>query len=75
MTIEATRMPYDRAKLHHAEVTLYQEFKHKEKNMILPFNATVLEREEEDDGEVVEPDRPSNIRKITRSNGKVVYKL
>ena len=26
--------------------------------MILPFNATVLEREEEDNGEVIEPERP-----------------
>ena len=43
--------------------------------MILPFNATVLKREVEDDGEVVEPDRPPNIRKITKPDGKVVYEF
>ena len=73
MTIKATKMPYDKAKLHRAEATLYQEFELEEENMILPFNATVLEREKEDDGEVLEPNRPSNIRKITKPDGKVVY--
>ena len=75
MTIKATKMPYDRAKLHHAEAALYQEFEPEEENMILLFNATVLEREKEDDGEVLELDRPSNIRKITKPDGKVVYEF
>lgn len=42
--------------------------------MILRFNATVSEREEKDDGEVVEPKRPPKIR-TTKPNGKVVYKF
>ena len=44
VTIEATRMPYDSAELHYAEVALYQEFKPKGGNRILPFNATILEQ-------------------------------
>ena len=66
MTIEATRLPYDRTKLHYAEVDLYQEFEPDGENKILPFNATILEREEEDDGEVIESKRPSKIRRITK---------
>ena len=66
MTIEATRMPYDRAKLHYAGATLYQEFEPKGENKILPFNATVLERGEEDDGEVVVAEGHPKIRRITK---------
>jgi len=66
VTIKATRMPYDRAELHYAVATLYQGFKPKGENKILPFNATVLERGEEDDGEVVEPERHPKIRRITK---------
>lgn len=66
MTIKATRMPYDRVELHYAEATLYQEFEPEVENKILPFNATILEREEEDDGEVIESKRPSKIRRITK---------
>ena len=65
VTIKATRMPYDRVELHYAEATLYQEFEPEVENKILPFNATILEREEEDDGEVIESKRPSKIRRIT----------
>ena len=43
MTIEATRMTYDRVELHYMEVTLYQEFEPEGENKILPFNATALE--------------------------------
>nr|POF05065.1 hypothetical protein CFP56_35626 [Quercus suber] len=43
--------------------------------MILPFNVIVLEREEKDDGEVVEPERPLKIRRITKLDGKVVLSL
>ena len=71
MIIEATKMPYDRAELHYAEVALYQEFEPKGENMILPFNATILEREEEDNGEIVEPERPPKIRRTTKPDGKV----
>ena len=68
-------MPYDWAKLHYAEAALYQEFEPKGENRILPFNATVLEKEEEDNGEVVEPKRPPNIKRTTRQDGKVVYEF
>ena len=56
VTIEAIRMPYDWVELHYAEAALYQEFEPKGENKILPFNATGLVREEEDDGEVIEKD-------------------
>ena len=75
MTIKAIRTPYDRAKLYHAMATLYQEFKPKGKNRILPFNATVLEKGEEDDGEVIEPERPPKIKRTTKFDGKVVYEF
>ena len=45
------------------------------KKIILPFNPITLQREEEDDGKVVEPERPSKVRRITRPDGKVVYKF
>nr|POF01939.1 hypothetical protein CFP56_06392 [Quercus suber] len=75
MVIEATRMPFDRVELHFAEPVLYQEHKPEGENKILLFNPIALQREEEDGGEVVEPKRPSKIRKITRPNGKVVYEF
>ena len=37
MVIEATRMPFDRAKLHFAEAALYQEYELEGENIILPF--------------------------------------
>lgn len=43
--------------------------------MILPFNATVLEREEEDDGEIVELERPPKMRRTTKPDGKVDYEF
>ena len=73
MTIEATRIPYDRVELHYAKVALYQEFEPKGENIILPFNAIILEMEEEDDGEVIEPARPPKIKRTTKPDGKVVY--
>ena len=75
MVIEATKMPFERVELHFAEATLYQEYEPKGENKILPFNSTTLQREEEDDGEVVEPKRPFKIRKTTRLDGKVVYEF
>ena len=39
-------MPFDRAELHFAEATLYQEHEPKGKNRILPFNAIALQAEE-----------------------------
>ena len=75
VTIKDTRMPYDRVELHHAKTTLYQECEPEGENKILPFNATVVEREEEDDEEVIELDRPSKIRRITKPDGKVVYEF
>lgn len=75
MTIEATRMTYDKAKLHYAKATLYQEFKPERENRILPFYVTILEQEEDDGGEVIESKRPPKIRLITKLDGKVVYKF
>ena len=68
-------MPYDRAKLYYVEAALYQDFEPEGENMIISFNAIILEREEEDDREVVEPKRPLKIRRTTRPNGKVVYEF
>ena len=68
-------MPFDRTKLHFAEATLYQEYEPEGENRILPFNPIALQREKEDDGEVVEPKRPSKIRRTTRPDGKVVYEF
>jgi len=59
-------MPYDKVELHYAEAALYQEFEPQGENRILPFNATILERDEEDDGEVIESKRPPKIRRITK---------
>ena len=75
MTIEATKMPDDRVEVHYAEVVLYQEFELEGENKILPFNVTILEREKEDDREVVKPERPPKIRRITKPDGKVVYEF
>ena len=75
MTIKATRMPYDRVELHYKEAAFYQEFELEGENKILPFNATVLGQEEEDDGEVVEPERPPKIRRTTKPDGRVVYEF
>ena len=75
MVIEATRMPFDKAKLHFAEAALYQEYEPKGENRTLPFNPISSQREEEDDGEVIEPKRSSNIKRTTRPEGKVVYEF
>ena len=75
MTIEATRMPYDREKLHYVEAAMYQEFEFEGENKILPFNSTVLRSVEEDEGEAIEPDRPPKIRMITKLDGKVIYEF
>ena len=68
-------MPFDRAELHFAEATLYQEYEPEGENRILPFNPIALQEEEEDDGEVVEPERPSKIKRVTRPDGQVVYEF
>ena len=52
----ATRMPFDRAELHFAKAAPYQEYEPEGENKILPFNPIALQREEKDDGEVVEPE-------------------
>ena len=75
VTIKAISMPYDRAKLHYAEAALYQEFEPKRQSKILAFNATILESEEEGDRKVVEPNRPSKIRRTAKLDGKVVYEF
>ena len=73
VTIEATRMPFDRVELHYVEVALHQEFEPEGENRVLPFNATILEQEEDGDGEVIEFERPPKIKRITKPNGKVIY--
>ena len=75
VTSEATRMPFDRAKLHYAEAALYQEFELEGESRVLLFNATILEQEEDGDEEVMESERPPKIRRITMLDGKVVYKF
>ena len=75
MVIEAPRMPFDRAELHFAEATLCQKYEPEGENKILPFNPIALQREEEDDDEVMEPKKPSKIRRTTRLDGKVVYEF
>lgn len=62
VTMEATRMPFDKV-----ELQLEGE------NRAFPFNATILEQEEDGNGEVVESKRPPKIRRITKSDGKVIY--
>ena len=68
-------MPFDRAKLYFAEAALYQEYEPKGENRILPFIPIALQAGEEDDGKVVEPERPSKIRRITELDGRVVYEF
>ena len=75
VVIKATRMPFDKAELHFAEATLYQEYEPKRENRILPFHPIALQRKEENDSEVVEPKRPSKIKRITRLDGNVVYEF
>lgn len=75
MTIEASRMPFDKAELHYAEVALYQEFEPEGENRVLPFNTTFLEQEEGGDEEVIKSERPPKIRMITKPDGKVIYEF
>nr|POF25825.1 hypothetical protein CFP56_71864 [Quercus suber] len=72
VVIEATKMSFDRAQLHFAEVALYQEYKPEGENKILSFNPIALQVEEEDDGGIVELESPSNIRRTTRLDGQVL---
>ena len=75
MTIKATRMPYDKGELHYVEVALYQKFKPEGENRILFFNATILEQEEDDNGEVIEFERHPKIRWFTKLDGRVAYEF
>ena len=75
MVIEATRMPFDRVELHFVKPTLYQEYEPEGENKILLLNPIALQRVEEDDGEVMEPENPSKIRRITKPDGQVVYEF
>ena len=68
-------MPFDRVELHFAKANLYQEYELEGENRILSFNPISLQAEEEDDGEVVEPKRPSKIKRVIRPDGRVVYKF
>lgn len=54
---------------------LYQEFEPERENKVLPFNAIILEQEEDGDRKVIESKRPPKIRRITKLNGKVVYEF
>ena len=53
----------------------YEEYEPEGENRILPFNPIALQTEEEGDGEVVEPERPSKIRRIAGPDGQVVYEF
>ena len=68
-------MPFDRAELYFAKAALYQEYELKGENRIHPFIPIALQAGEEDDGKVVEPERPSKIRRITELDGRVVYEF
>ena len=68
-------MPFDRAKLHFVEADLYQENEPEGNNRILPFNPIALQAEKEDDGEMVELERPLKIRKVTGPDGRVIYEF
>jgi len=68
-------MPFDRVEFHFTEVALYQEYELEGENRILPFNPIALQAEEEDDGELVEPERPSKIRRVTGPDDRVVYEF
>jgi len=41
----------------------------------LPFHASILEQEENGDGEVIESKRPFKIIRITKLDGKVIYEF
>ena len=75
VVIEATKMPFNRVELHFTEAALYQEYEPKGENWIFPFNPIALQVKEEDDGEVVDPKRPSKMRKVSGPNGRVVYEF
>ena len=75
VVIKATKMPFDKAKLHFAKAALYQEYELKGENRTLPFNPIALQVEEEGDGEVVEPERPSKIRRVAGPDGRVIYEF
>ena len=64
-----------RAELHFIEAALYQEYEPEGENRILPFNPFALQANEEDDGEVVELERPFKIRRVIGSYGQVVYEF
>jgi len=68
-------MPFDRVELHFAKANLYQKYELEGENRILSFNSISLQAEEEDDGEVVELERPSKIKRVIRPDGRVVYKF
>ena len=68
-------MPFDRAELHFVKAALYQEYETKGENRVLPFNSIALQVEKEDDGEMVEPKRPSKIKRATEPDGQVVYEF
>jgi len=75
VVIEATRMPFDRVKLHFTEIALYQDYEPEDENKILHFNPIAQQIEEEDDGEVVELERPFKIRRTIGLDGWVVYEF
>nr|POE60170.1 hypothetical protein CFP56_45113 [Quercus suber] len=68
-------MPFDRLELDFAKVALYQEYEPKGENRNLHFNPIALQVEEEGDGEVVELERPSKIRRVIRPDDRVIYEF
>ena len=75
VVIEAIKMPFDRAELHFVKAALYQEYETEGENRVLPFNSIALQAEKEDDGKMVEPKRPSKIKRVTEPDGQVVYEF
>nr|POF27167.1 hypothetical protein CFP56_08538 [Quercus suber] len=69
VVIEATKIPFNRVELHFAEAALYQEYELKGENRILPFNPIALQTEEENDGEMVELEKPPKIRRVVGPDG------
>ena len=68
-------MPFDIAELYFAKAALYQEYEPEGENRILPSIPIALQMEEEDDGEVVEPENPSKIRRVVGPNDWVIYEF
>ena len=75
VVIEATKMSLIEQSVILLKQPYIRSMSSRVKKKNLPFNPIAMQREEEDDGKVVEPKRPSKIKRTTRLDGKVVYKF